>query len=308
VRTEACWAARPPRGHPTMKILYYNQWRECRWGLQSCLGRKALKTMVRRVNDCTHWHRKKRFDVIGLHSPAAYSLVNHLSMLNNTIAAVAIFIDIHYGRREDIWNMRLRPPRCEDARVALAVLRQARRVERHTSHSGICVRRITLVSASLVDKTVFVCVKISRDGDRLPDLVDPRRIGVLLGGDGLSVRIRVYVAVHVPPRSDADGPRPITRVVVPHDGLEKSIFEWNGRVFHRLNGARPGEAERRGGRLLRRVALRRLVGGVGLDDVIKDGLVKFFHGVWVSADDGCGEMTPRRDRNGQGQSFPKAGD
>lgn len=124
------------------------------------------------------------------------------------------------------------------------------------------VSRIPLVRTRLMNNTISVFVQISMGGDGLPDLVDPRRMVVLLGGDGLSVRVLIYVAVHVPPRSNADGPRPIARVVVPHDGLEKSLLEWNECVFHRCNVARPREAERRGGRLLRRIALRRLVGGV----------------------------------------------
>ena len=60
----------------------------------------------------------------------------------------------------------------------------------------------------------------------------------------------------------------------------------SGAHFDWTLGARPVEAEGRGGCLSLCVACRRLVSGVGLDDVVQDGLVQVLDG--GGADDAFG--------------------
>ena len=218
----------------------------------------------------------------------------HLRVLDDSVIAVSVPVDVNDGRRESGDDMRLRPPGCEGARVPGAVLRQARRKER-----GVRVRRVQLVRPGLVDvvllaERVVILIRLApgailreggihiepqRDGDGLLDLVDPRRRVVLLWGGDLAERILEEDALHVPARPDPDGPRSIARgVSVRHDGLEHPLFvpcECGGPT--RLGvGARPVEAEGRGGCLGLGVACRRLVTGVGLDDVVQDGFVEIF--------------------------------
>ena len=125
-------------------------------------------------------------------------------MLDDPVIAVSVPVDVNDGRRESGDDMRLRPPGCEGARVFVAVLRQARRKER-----GVRVRRVILIRPGLVDvvllaKFVFIHIRCApgailrhggihvecrRDGDGLLDLIDPRRLGVLLGWDDLAERV-----------------------------------------------------------------------------------------------------------------------
>ena len=212
-------------------------------------------------------------------------------MLDDPVVAVSVPVNVNSRRRERSDDVRLRPPGREGASIATAVLRQARRKER-----SVRVRRVPLVRPRLVDEVLLAQVVVvplrrapgalfgvvrilgerPRDGDGLLHLVDPRRLGVLLGGGDLAERVRIEDAVHVPAGPDPDGPRSIASGVgVRHDGLEHAPFVPGECVVPiRLDvGARPVEDEGRGGCLSLGVACRRLVSGVGLDDVVQDGLV-----------------------------------
>lgn len=112
-----------------------------------------------------------------------YSLVDHLSMLNYTIAAVCILINVYNrtGKRRPTLQMRLGSPTRECAAIPLAVTSQAWTEER----TSVGIRRILLIRTSLMDEvSLALCLVI--DGIRIVDTVL---------GDGVFVNLLVQDAV-----------------------------------------------------------------------------------------------------------------
>ena len=140
-----------------------------------------------------------------------------MAILVRTSLTVSIFVDINNRTRKRRGNVSRRPPTRKDARIPRAVLGQRGRVERRVRFG-----RVLLIRSRLMNIERVVGVEDFVDGNGLPHLIDPWRKVVPLRRHCLAVHVGCVVAVHVSPRSDADGPREIlaSGVGVGHAGLE----------------------------------------------------------------------------------------
>ena len=164
------------------------------------------------------------------------SLVNHLGVLDDAVIAIGIPVDVQCRTCEGGNDVGVHSPRCEGASVAAAVLRQARGVERYLRVQAIPLVRTPGMNIILLAQVVvvhikgatvtllgvvYILIEAGRDANYLLYLVEPRRVGMMLGGGDLPQRIREEYAVHVPPGSYAYRPR-FGGIVVAmgDDGLE----------------------------------------------------------------------------------------
>jgi len=180
----------------------------------------------------------RRFRVAGVGE-----VVNHLRVFDDPVAAVGVLVNVDDWTGELGRDVSLTPPARKGTGVAGAMLGQGGRKEWH-----IGARCVAHVGPGLVDEVGSpVPVELGVRADSLLDLVDPGRTGVDLRGQGLAVHVGREVAVHVPARADADGPRPgwIGLVAVSHAGLEERLLvslEVVVKVGHSI-GAVPLSAE-----------------------------------------------------------------
>ncbi len=125
-------------------------------------------------------------------------------MLYDPIVAIDVFINVQYRRRERRGHLRARAPTREGAMIIVTTsVDYARGIERH----AIRVIPILLIRPRLMDVILLardrivliprrtelfqtrILIEVQYRGRRLLYLVDPRRLGIVLGGDGLAVHV-----------------------------------------------------------------------------------------------------------------------